>query len=89
MSFPNILKTVYNMGNSDINVVGQYLGYDWNDVCDHVREAEFYAQDGAGAFTVTRESNNDYSENEVINKIFTEIFKNYPHVNKIQVVNES
>lgn len=87
MTFPQVLQQVWYMNNSDINVVGEHLGYDWNEVCDHVSDAGFYAQDGDGSFSVSRSSKNDYSENEVINKIMTAIFDNYPQVSKIVINN--
>ena len=86
MSFPDIINSVYTMNNSDINVVGMHLGYDWNDVCDEISKARYYAEDGDGAFNVYR--GETYSENEIINKIMTAIFDNYPNVDCIQIVNE-
>lgn len=89
MTFPQVLEQVWHMGTSDINVIGEHLGYEWNDVCDAVSDSRFYAEDGAGSFTVSRAKKNDYSDNEMINKIFIAIFENYPQVNQITISNES
>jgi hypothetical protein len=76
------------MDNSDMNVVGEHLGYDWNQVCDEVSKAGFYAEDGDGAFTVNRSSKSEYSsKSKIINEIFVAIFANYPNVKTIQITN--
>lgn len=87
MTFPQVLKSVWTMENSDINVVGVHLGYDWNNVCDEISKAGFYAEDGDGAISVYRDRNNDYSSNAVINHIMTELFAAYPDVREIQITN--
>lgn len=87
MTFPQVLKQVWFMESSDVNVVGEHLGYKWNKVCDEVSRAGFYAEDGDGTLTVSRTIDNDYSSNEVINKIMTAIFENYPQVNEISISN--
>jgi hypothetical protein len=87
MTFPQVLEQTWHMGNADINVVGVHLGYDWNQVCDAVSNAGYYAEDGDGSFTVHRDRKDDYSENEIINKIMIAIFANYPQVNKIRISN--
>lgn len=75
------------MDNSGLNVVGEHLGYDWNQVCDAVGQAEYYAEDGDGSFTVQRSKKNDYSSNAIINAIMVAIFEQYPHVNKVRISN--
>lgn len=87
MTFPQVLKQTWTMENSDINVVGVHLGYDWNQVCDEISKAGFYAEDGDGAFSVYRDSENDYSSNKVINHIMVELFAAYPNVREIQITN--
>lgn len=87
MSFPDVLKKIYSMDNSDINVVGEHLGYEWNQVCDEISKAEFYAEDCDGAFTVSRNAKSDYSSRTIINEIFKAIFAHYPDVKTIQIVN--
>jgi hypothetical protein len=87
MTFPQVLKSVWTMENSGINVVGEHLGYDWNQVCDEISKAGFYAEDGDGAFAVYRSSKNDYSSNQIINHIMTELFAAHPDVREIQITN--
>lgn len=87
MSFPTVLKQVWHMDNSDLNVVGEHLGYTWNQVCDEVGKAGFYAEDGDGSFTVTRNKENSYADNEVIDAIMTAIFANHPDVRVIRISN--
>ena len=89
MSFPDVVQKIYSMDNSDINMVGEHLGYDWNEVCDEVSKAGFYAEDGDGAFTISRNAKSDYSsDSKIINEIFVAIFENYPEVKTIQVINQ-
>ena len=88
MAFPDVLECVYSMDNAGMNVVGEHLGYDWNQICDEVREAGFYAEDGDGAFSVYRDAKNEYcSSSKILNEIFVAIFAHYPKVDKIQIVN--
>lgn len=89
MSFPNVVKSIYSMDNSDINVVGEYLGYDWNEICDEISSEGFYGQDGTGCFYISRSSKNEYADSKILNEIFVEIFKHNPTVNEITVIDES
>lgn len=90
MNFPDVVKSIYSMDNSDINVVGEHLGYDWNEVCDEISKSGFYGQDGSGSFTIFRNKKDEYcSESSIINEIFVEIFKHNPTVNEIAVIDES
>lgn len=86
MEFPQVLRQVWMMSNSDLNVVGEHLGYDWNEVCDEIDSAGFYAEDGEGTFSVSRTNKNDYSSSEMINNIMTAIFENYPQVERVGTV---
>ncbi len=88
MTFPSVLEQIWYMNNSDINVVGEHLGYDWKTVCDAIRDARYYAEDMNGTFTISRSDNKDYSSNEIINKIMIAIFENYPKVNEININND-
>ena len=82
--FPDVLEQVWSMNSSDVNVVGEHLGYGWNAVCDAIRDAEFYAMDGDGSFTVER---GELPSNEMINHIMTAIFENHPGVDEIRISN--
>lgn len=98
-AFPDVLKLTYQMNNSDLCVVGQHLGYHWNQVCGAIRDAGFYAEDGDGAQTVERyyhdhddedgeeDAATCYSENPIIQRIMEEIFAHYPDVQEISIVN--
>lgn len=79
------LEVQYCMNNSEINVVGEMLGYDWNDVCDYIAERGVYGEDGSG-YTIVRRG---YIFNhEHIDAIFEKIFSDNPEVNKIFILNE-
>lgn len=85
----NALKQKWIIDCGSLMDIGEILGYDGNQVCDEIGNAEFYAQDGDGAFNVCRSNKNNYSTNKVINEIMIEIFKSYPTVNEISIINRS
>lgn len=80
-----IIEPKYVINNSDINVVGEMLGYDWNDVCDMTSEERLYGQDGSGGVSVSRTCKFD---NEDLNKIFEKIFADNPEVESIMIVDD-
>lgn len=87
MSFPQVLEKIYNMHSSDLSEVGEYLGYTDHEVWEAVGNAGFYAEDGDGAFTISRNPKSDYSSVKVINDIMVALFTNYPDAKVIQIVN--
>lgn len=87
-TFPNILESKFVMQNSDLCVVGVYLGYEHNQVVEEIQNDDCRAYDGEGTIVREREADpSDYSENEVIRAIFEAIFNNYPHVDEITICN--
>jgi len=78
------LEVRYCMNNSDINVVGGMLGYNWNDVCNYVQQTEIYGQDGCGYTLVER---GDTFDHEQIDAIFEKIFSDNPEVDQIYILN--
>ena len=82
--FPQVLTQVWKMDSSDLCVVGQHLGYDWNQVCEEIGTAEFYAQDGDG--TLTHDKGDD-TDSEVLNAIMNAIYEAYPNVKCITISN--
>lgn len=87
MSFPNVVKQVYSLENSGLNVIGEYLGYEWNQISEEVSKVGFYAEDGDGAFTVHLQKNGKYSGSEILDEIIQAIFANYPEATVLQIVN--
>lgn len=85
MSEPFIIEPSYTMINSDINVVGELVGFDWNAVCDACQEEELYGQDGAGYCLVRR---NTTFHNEMISAIFTKIFVDNPNIENIRIIDD-
>ncbi len=85
--FPKVLEAIWSMQNSDINVVGVHMGYDWNQVCDEISTSCFCAEDGDGAFTVYYDKNKDYSSSVIINEIMHAIFSHHPGVKSLQIIN--
>lgn len=80
------LQRNWKMKNSDICVVGKELGFEWNTVCEAIRDEEFYGQDGAGSTYVERADLEDWSEG-IIKTILTHIFATNPGVDEIEVMN--
>ena len=77
-----IIKPSYTMSNSDINVVGEMLGFDWNEICDSVQGEGLYGQDGSGYVIV---KHNTRFEDEKIKIIFNKIFSDNPEIKNITI----
>lgn len=80
-----IIVPSYTMDNSDINVVGELLGFNWNEVCDACQKEGIYGQDGSGSYVVHR---GEHFENNIITAIFEKIFEDNPIANKICIIND-
>lgn len=76
----------WSMENADINRVGEKLGYDWNAVCDEVRRADLYGQDGDGSIDVSRDEIDDF-DSPVLKAIFAHIFASHPEMTEITIIN--
>lgn len=85
MAEPFIIEPSYSMDNSDINVVGELLGFDWNSVCDACQEEGIYGQDGSGSYQVSR---GERFDNEMITAIFEKIFEDNPAANSIRIIDD-
>lgn len=77
-----IVEPRYCIENSDLNVVGEMLGMDWNDVCDLISDAGLYGQDGAGYVVIDPY----YKYGTDIDKIIEKIFADNPGVTDIYVM---
>lgn len=84
MAFPDVLTQRWTMENADLCRVGEHLGFGWNNVCDEISKAGFYAEDGDGTFNAYR---GDETGNEMIDQIMAAIFEENPTVNEIQISN--
>lgn len=80
-----VIEPSYTMDNSDINVVGEMLGFDWNDVCDACQQEEIYGQDGSGSYSVHRD---ETFSNEMITAIFAKIFADNPNADTIRIIDD-
>jgi hypothetical protein len=80
-----IIEPSYTINNSDINVVGELLGFDWNVVCDACQEEELYGQDGSGSCKATR---GERFENDMITAIFEKIFEDNPNAERITIIDD-
>ncbi len=81
------IKLQWTMQNSDMNVVGETLGYDWNAVCDEARRLELYGQDGEGSFSISTPLTTIFKDSKMMLEIFTKIFNDHPGMKTIEVVN--
>ena len=75
----------WTMDNSDINVVGEELGFEWNAVCASVQDCGIYGQDGAGGIYIDRSDIEEF-ECSMIRAIFTKIFNDHPGMEDIHVI---
>lgn len=80
-----IIEPSYSIKNSDINAVGELLGFDWNDVCDACQEEEIYGHDGSGSYEVSR---GERFEDDMITAIFEKIFEDNPNVISITIIDD-
>jgi hypothetical protein len=85
MPEPFIIEPSYSIDNSDINVVGELLGFDWNSVCDACQEEGIYGQDGSGSYNVSR---GERFENDMITAIFEKIFEDNPNAKTIRIIDD-
>lgn len=80
------IEQLWVMDNSDINVVGVQLGYDWNAVCNEVQREGLYGEDGDGSTSVARDDVDDFTS-PMIKAIFEHIFATHPTMDEIKIVN--
>lgn len=76
----------WTMNNSDINVVGEQLNFDWNDVCEQKQALGIYGEDGSGYAVVMRGDQSDYREYPNIVAIFDKIFNDHPDMREIYIL---
>jgi hypothetical protein len=87
--FPAVVETKFVMNNSGFCVAGEYLGYEWNHVCDEISNSDLYAQDGDGSINIRRKKDpKKYTDNVVMRAIIVAIFEHYPDVKEIMIVND-
>ena len=80
-----IIETSYCIQNSDLCVVGEMLGYDWNDVCDAIGEQEIHGMDGSGYTTIEKSMT---TNNEMVNAIVKKLFEDNPNASDIKVLDD-
>lgn len=79
------IERKWTMDNSDINEVGESLGFEWNAVCDEVANEELHGSDGSGYCTVTRRGYKGMNS-QVLVAIFDKIFNEHPDMQDIIVL---
>lgn len=72
--------------SSALNLVGEALGYDWNDVCDEVQKHEFYGDSGDQGIDV-RKIDLVSIESEMLKNILTKIFESNPQLKSLLILN--
>lgn len=82
----NPVKIRYVMNNSDLNVVGEQMGYDWNEICDEISNNGLQGSDGDGAVTVYK--NRQYNKGEILNSIINKLFEMNPDVQEIYIIDD-
>lgn len=81
------IELQWTMQSSDINAVGQQLGYDWNKVCDEVSKCELYGTDGSG-FTIVERDEHTSLSSEILVAIFAKIFADHPDAESMCILND-
>ncbi len=82
MSDKFIVETRFCIDNSDLNVVGEMLGLEWNYVCDLISESGVYGEDGAGYVVIKP----NYKYNNDLDQIIQKLFADNPEANQIYVM---
>lgn len=85
----NPVKKKYSMFNSDFNVLGEEMGYEWNLICKEIKNYELYGMDGIGYLYLDRDELDFYIETYgIMGKIISKIFEMNPEANEIYILNE-
>jgi hypothetical protein len=69
-----VVKKEFTCGNSDLNVIGVELGFQWNQVCDWIRKNGIHGEDGCGYYYLCYE---DYEPEDLevgMYRILKELF---------------
>ena len=67
-----VVKEDKYINNGDLNFKGLYLGFEWNDVCEWIRDNEVYGEDGAGYTYISRDGDYNPEFKEIVNAILDE-----------------
>jgi len=68
-----VVKQAKYIDNSDIKFKGVFLGYDWNTICNWVRDNELYGEDNDGSTMIYRDEVYEPKEfQEIITAILDE-----------------
>lgn len=79
-----IVTKKYVIENSDLNEIGELLGYDWNDICNALSNNGIHGEDGTGFTTMRRAKN--YSKNKMVNDIFEAIFESNKDIDEVYIL---
>lgn len=69
-----VVKKEFTCGNSDLNVIGVELGFQWNQVCDWIRKNGIHGEDGAGYYLLSYEGYDPKDLEVGMNIILKELF---------------
>lgn len=88
MTINNPVKLRYTINNSDLNVVGEQLGYDWNTICDEIDKHELHGQDGDGLVSISKDTIDVLKEyyGDMLSHILFSIFEKNPNMTKLFII---
>ena len=82
----NIVKKKFVIENSELNRIGELLGYEWNNISDALSNDGICGEDGSGYTTMNREKNNKYSDNKMVNDIFVALFASNKDIHEVYIL---
>lgn len=80
----NPVKIRHVINNSDLNVVGEQMGYDWNGICDEISDHGLQGSDGDGVVIVYK--NRRYDNGKILNSIIDKLFELNPKATEIYII---
>lgn len=83
-----IIKPKFTIVNSDLNHVGEKLGYDWNTICDLLQQNGLNGEDGSGYFSISKGTAEANKYPEEICNIFNKIFDDNPECKTLYVMDD-
>lgn len=81
------IEQIWTMKSTDILFTGRKLGYDWNALCDEVRNEGLHGQDGSGSTSVHRDEIEEL-DSEPLKVIFRHIFAEHPSMDEVTIIDE-
>ena len=83
----NPVKLRHTINNSDLNLVGESLDYDWNTICDEIGKHGLHGEDGCGYVSVRKYTLDVLKKyyGDMLADILYKIFEMNPEMNELYI----